>query len=220
MEKVIYKSEATGMEISRAQYIRELFANDMGRKEIAETLGLEYHTVYSATNNLYNAVHTADGSNVISSVPVLRVNADLEFIDAEGNVCDEADAATIMRVDLVKELFEAGLSRKTIAEYCDVKYATVYSATKGMTNSTSRTTKRVIVHPETGEEINRVDYIRELFAAGMTKKEIATKLTILTGELVDYAVVWAATKPAKEEVEEVIETLEDAETEIEETEEV
>lgn len=219
MEKQTYVSQITGAEVSRAQYIRELFNADYSRKEIAEELQVGYHTVYSATSNMFNEKHKEEGGGVISSVPVARVNADLEFVDAEGNVVATAEEAdTVMRVDLVKELFAAGLSRKIIAEFFEIKYATVYSATKGESNGTTRGAKKTIIHPVTGETVNRVDYIRELFAAGKTRKEIATELTIATGELVDYAVVWAATKPATEEVEEVLEAME--ETEVIETEEV
>lgn len=211
MSKQTYTSTINGAEISRAAYIRELFNQDMGRKEIAEMLGVGYHTVYSATSNMFNAVHTEDGSGVMASVPVARVNKDFDFIDEEGNVVETAEeAAQVMRVDLVKELFEAGLSRKKIADYFGVQYATVYSATKGMSNGATRGGKKTIVHPVTGEEVNRVDYIRELFEAGKSRKEIATELTIMTGELVDYAVVWAATKPAAE-VEGEVEAAEEAE---------
>lgn len=215
MSRQTFKSIVTGAEVSRAQYIRELFTEkNMKRDDIAKELGVSYHTVYSATNNLFNEVHTPEKSGGIQSVPVARVNSNFEFIDAEGNVVETAEeAARVMRVDLVKELFEAGLSRKAIAEYFDINYATVYSATKDMTNGTTRGGKKTITHPETGEVINRVDYIRELFAQGVSRKEIATKLTMMTGELVDYAVVWAATKEKKEAVaEEPVEAVEAVES--------
>lgn len=203
MSREMFTSIISGQEVSRAQYIRELFTEkNMSRDAIAKELGVAYHTVYSATNNLFNEVHTAEKSGGITSVPVARVNSNFEFVNAEGEVVETAEeAAKVMRVDLVKELFQAGVARPKLAEFFGVTYATIYSATKDIKNGNVSGGKKTVVHPETGETINRVDYIRELFANGKTRKEIATELTIMTGELVDYAVVWAATKEKKEAVE-------------------
>ena len=57
---------------------------------------------------------------------------------------------------------------------------------------------KMVTHKDTGEEVKRVDYIRELAdpngASGWTRREIADHLTEITGEDVRYQIVFAATK--------------------------
>ncbi len=57
---------------------------------------------------------------------------------------------------------------------------------------------RLVKHPETGDEVKRVDYIRELADPdgeyNWTRRQIADHLTEITGEEVRYQIVFAATK--------------------------
>ena len=200
-----------GTACSRSAYIRQEFQKDRSRQDIGKELGLKYYIVYSATANMFNAAHPENGGSGAAgkgSILVPRVNADLVFIDAEGTVVeDEALAAMMPRAELMRELAIAGVERAKLKDYFQVPYATVYAATKEVFDSGDgeKRTRKTITHPETGEEMNRADYIRELYAdgEGLSRRDIAKKLTQLTDDLVDYATVWAATKPAKAETEEV-----------------
>lgn len=214
VEKTVYHLD-DGTECSRSAFIRQEFNKGKSRQDIAKELGVKYYVVYSATANMFNEAHPADGAgNGRGSVLVAKVNANFEFIDAEGNVvATEEEAVQVPRADLMRELAEAGVSRSDIKEHFNVAYATVYAATKDSVEGTNTRERKVVVDPETGEEVKRADYIRKLYAAGMERREIAKQLTMMTGDLVDYATVWAATKPKKDEVEEAadIETPVDAE---------
>lgn len=216
-EEVVYHLD-DGTECSRSAYIRQEFQKDRSRQDICKELGLKYYIVYSATANMFNAAHPKSGSGVSGhgSIAVPRVNAKFEYIDGEGNVvATEEEAATIPRAELMRELATAGLDRSALKDYFKVPYATVYAATKEVFNTGegSSRTRKTVTDPETGEEINRSDYIRSLYqdGEGMTRREIAKQLTDMTGELVDYATVWAATKPAKEEEVEEVEVEEEVE---------
>lgn len=224
-EKAIYHLD-DGSECSRSAYIRQEFKKDRDRKSIAKDLGVKYYIVYSATANMFNAVHPEEGGTAGSrGAVVAKVNKDLKFVDENGNVeVDELDAdgnvvinaetglpnkvaitaetaAQVQRAELMRELCTAGLTRSALKDYFEVPYATVYAATKeDNADGTTKSTKVTLIHPETGESIGRADYIRELFATGMDRRDIAKKLTKMTDDLVDYATVWAATKPNKVEV--------------------
>ena len=52
----------------------------------------------------------------------------------------------------------------------------------------------MIKDPKTGKEVKRVDWIREQNTAGMTRGDIARKLTEIQGKKVPYQIVFAATK--------------------------
>lgn len=200
-----------GTECSRSAYIRQEFAKDRSRKEIADELGVKYYIVYSATANMYNAAHPENGGAGVAgkgSVLVPEVDKDFKFVNAEGEIVETAEEANkVPRADLMRTLAQEGVSRSAIKDYFEVPYATVYAATKEVFDNgegTSNRAAKTIVHPVTGETVKRVDYIRELFEGGMDRRSIAKELTKLTGDLVDYATVYAATKPKKEEeVEEV-----------------
>lgn len=207
-----------GSECSRSAYIRQEFAKDRSRKDIKEELGVEYYVVYAATANMYNAVHQEGATSVAGkgSVLVPKVNANFEYVDAN-DVIIEADEngeisqdslVMVPRADLMRTLAVAGKTRNELKDYFGVPYATVYAATKDEFQGSTRGNKTVTL--EDGTEVNRVDLIREMFAKGKSRRDIAKELTIMTGELVDYSTVWAATKPEKEEdvVSEVAEATE------------
>jgi hypothetical protein len=174
-----YLSDTTGKPISRSAYIRQEFMKDKSRGQIAKELGCAYGIVYSATTNMENAVHkNTDGVSAARGVviehPVTKEN--------------------ISRADYCREQVEAGRSRGDVAKELGVAYATVYAATKDLKVSGSAGGARVVVEVD-GEKKGRADYIRELFAEGKTRREIANEIGC------DYAVVWAATKTLTEKVE-------------------
>lgn len=191
---------------SRSAYIRQEFLKDRSRGDIAKELDVPSYIVYSATANMYNAVHIENQKGV-KGIQVKRVNRNGEFLDAEGNIVPEDSdlVAVLNRSALMRELCDAGMTRKELVAMFDVNYATVYGATKDCT-TVSRRGKKVLIHPETGEEIKRADYIRELYddGEGMTRKEIAAHVTNITGEFCDTPTVWMATRPTKLKEEEVV----------------
>jgi|GEM_PF-6206561 len=53
----------------------------------------------------------------------------------------------------------------------------------------------MLTHPETGEEVRRLDYIRELWVTGeYTRGEIARHLSEISNKPVAYQIVFQATK--------------------------
>lgn len=213
-EKATYTLD-DGSECSRSAFIRQEFNKGKSRQDLAKELGVKYYVVYSATANMFNAAHPEDGSGTgRGSVVVPKVNTEFKFVDAEGNVVETAEeAVSVPRADLMKELVAAGVTRSAIKEYFNVAYATVYAATKESGEATGTRERKFVTHPVTGEEVKRADYIRELFAQGIDRREIAKQLTKMTGDLVDYATVWAATKTKA--TEEVAEVATDAEAVVE-----
>ena len=209
-ERKVYKLD-DGTAVSRSKFIRQEFSKDKSRKQICEENDFPYHSVYAATANLYNAVHTEDGSALRGVTMVRKVNTNLEFIDTEEQVVEEELAPMIPRTQLMKELVEAGLDRSSVAEYLGVSKGAVYAATKGLGETRGRKT---VIHPDTGTEMSRNDYIRELFVEGVSRKDIAAHLTQLTGEYTDYGTVWAACKSYLKANEEELDDGEDEAQEV------
>lgn len=193
-----------GQACSRAAYIKQEFLKGRSRGDIAKELEVAYYVVYSATVNMYNEAHPQGGSNTGFKAEVISVTEGTrEFVKDPANFNGTEVLVEINRADYIRELMESGKTRNEIADILDVAYATVYAATKGMAGTGSPIVKVMIKHPETGAEISRADYIRELFAQGKTRREIAVIITKMTDELCDYSTVWAATKPAKNKEAEV-----------------
>ena len=226
MEPEVLETEATpvkaekemfvldnGAEGSRSAFIRQEFKKDRSRNEIAKELDVKYHIVYSATTNMFNSHHPEEGSGQSSrGAQVAKINSDMKFVDAEGNVVESPEeAAVASRADIMRDLFGQGITRSALKDYFSVPYATVYAATKDVEapEGTVRGGKKMVAHPETGELVSRTEYIRELYqdGEGMTRKDIARHLTSITGDLVDYTTVWAAT--AKKKVVEPVEAPEE-----------
>ena len=193
--KVVYQLE-DGSECSRSAYIRQEFHKDRSRQDIAKELGLKYYIVYSATANMYNVAHPENGGAGAAgkgSVLVPKVNSELKFVDAEGNTTktvdvegvptevelEEADAVTIPRADLMRELAQAGFDRAKIKDYFQVPYATVYAATKEIFDKGDgeKRGSKTVIHPDTQVEVKRADYIRELYkdGDGLNRREIADR---------------------------------------------
>lgn len=176
-----------GSEGSRSAYIRQEFLKDRSRVEISKELEVEYYIVYSATVNMYNAKHPEGGgtTRVGSARGVL-----VEYEDPETGI-----TSVLPRAEVMRKLYRTGTTKAELAAMFGAPYATVYAATKredpSASSKTART-KHTVVHPVTGEEVSRTVYIRELFAEGKSRREIADLLSC------DYAIVWAATSPKKD----------------------
>lgn len=164
---------------SRADYIRQEFKKDRSRGEIAKELDVPYHTVYSATVNMFNEAHPERGGGGSKTAIVEHPETGEQK----------------PRTEVVRDLYgEYGWSRGQIKDHFEISYGAVYQATKDMGSTSGG--KKMIEHPETGEQVARVDFIREKWAEGLSRREIADMIGC------DYAIVWAATAEKKEDKEE------------------
>lgn len=172
-----------GEPTSRAGYIRQEFQKDRSRKDIAEELGVRYNIVFSATANMFNEAHPEGGGRVGTSAM------------AEDPRTNEVRP----RKDIIRELYAEGWTRGEIAIHFEIAYGTVYGATKDVEppeGSKARAGGKVMItHPETGEQVARVDFIREKFEEGWTRRQIADAAGC------DYSVVWMATKEQSDDAE-------------------
>jgi transposase len=109
----------------------------------------------------------------------------------------------VSRAQQMRTMYGDGKTRSEIAKHFDVTYQTVFAATKTMpTNgaaSASLGRERVYVDVD-GERVPRLQYIRDRYAGGATRGEIAKELNV------SYQIVYQATKsmvapPDEEEVE-------------------
>ena len=120
------------------------------------------------------------------------------------------------RKQQILELFQQDLSRSEIAKRLGVPYQVVYQYTKGMTNAATKPgggARRVILD----NGMPRAEYIRQEFAKGRSRSEIAKELGV------PYQVVYAATRnmrPANAADDEAEDELEGAVAEDAEEEEV
>jgi len=167
---------------SRAGYIRQEFQKDRSRKEIAEELGVKYNIVFSATANMYNSHHPEGGSGGGGGQKMAE---------------DPRDGETKARRQIMRELYEQeGWTRGEIAAHFQCPYGSVYNATKDIElpeGARNRGASRVVIeHPETGQQIARVDFIKEKAEEGWSKREIADAAGC------DYNVVWSTLKQEEE----------------------
>jgi len=180
-----------GEPTSRAGYIRQEFQKDRSRKEIAEELDVKYNVVFSATANMFNAAHPEGGGGGKSS-PIVEHPETKEQMP---------------RKQAMEDLYANGWTRREIAAHFETSYGAVYSATKDIEppegSKAAHGGKVMITHPDTGEQVPRVDFIREKYAEGLARREIAD----LAG--CDYSVVWMATREDKEEADEDVADEED-----------
>lgn len=214
-EKAVASKEtytlADGSQGSRAAFIREKFLQDnMSRKEIADTYGFAYRVVYSATVNMTNESEAAGrGRSTVNAV--ITVTEDGRYVteDAEGNIVVDgevfagelADLGELKKVDRnewIVSKVAAGVSRGDIAKILDMSYGVIYNITKDLEG----TREKHEVELEDGTVISRSEYIRQLYAAGKSRGEIAKELNVA------YPVVWQATKVVKTEVEKYNDTVE------------
>lgn len=205
-EKQLYTLK-DGSQGSRAAYIREMFLEDnLSRKEIAEKTGFAYRVVYSATVNMINDAEPAGRGRAATSANIkvhgddkalIKQSGD-DFIDAAtGEVIDEADITEMSRNEWIKEQVEAGVSRGDLAKLLDLSYGVVYNLTKDQDG----TRVKHDIELDDGSVISRSAYIRQLFAEGKSRSDIAKDLEV------PYSVVWQATKTEKSDADKFVELV-------------
>ena len=97
---------------SRAALIREMYAADQSRAEIAKALGVRYQAVYQATKGLTNAHHGAETTG--------------------RTILVQTDGGLRPRREVIREMYAAGRGRGEIAKEFGILFQTVYQATKDM----------------------------------------------------------------------------------------
>jgi DNA invertase Pin-like site-specific DNA recombinase len=121
----------------------------------------------------------------------------------------EAEEKKPSRASQMREMFKAGKSRSEVAKELGVTYQTVFAATRGVEGGGGTSVGRqkiMVTHPDTGDEVPRIDLIRELFEHGKSRGEIAKLLNTT------YQIVYQATKGAEQaEADDEDEELEDGE---------
>lgn len=206
-EKQLYPLK-DGSQGSRAAYIREMFLEDnLSRKEIAEKTGFAYRVVYSATVNMINDAEPAGRGRAATSanIKVWGANKALvkqhdngDLYDATtGELVDEADTMEMSRNEWIKEQVAAGVSRGDLAKLLDLSYGVVYNLTKDQDG----TRVKHDIELDDGSVISRSAYIRQLFAEGKSRSDIAKELEV------PYSVVWQATKTEKSEADKFAELV-------------
>lgn len=191
-----------GEVVSKSAFIREKFNEDnMSRKDISETFGIPYRTVYGATVNMTNdAEPSSRGRSVTNSKINVTENNEvvLSETQADGTVkhfingeeVESIEGIETIEVDrntFIKEQVAAGVTRGDLANYLGLSYGVIYGLTKDADGGRSK----YMITLEDGTEISRSEYIRQLVEEGMTKADIAKKLGV------EYSVVWQATKKVK-----------------------
>lgn len=222
---------ADGSECSKSAFVREQFLEfNLSRKDISEKFDIPYRTVYGATVNMENEAEPAGrgrkaGSAIIyvgGTNQVLTVVDDQVFLNEElvegaiaspvvENVVQVAllDGTSVAfigtdRNTWIKESVDAGESRGDVAKALGVSFGVVYGITKDQAGTRAKHMVEIEDPENAGVmiEISRNDYIRQLFAEGMKKADIAKQLEV------EYAVVWAATKADKTDNERYQDVLE------------
>lgn len=207
-EKQTYELK-DGSQGSRAAYIREMFLEDnLSRKEIAEKTGFAYRVVYSATVNMVNDAEPAGRGRSATSANIkvygenkalVKQHENGDFYDAQtGEIVDADDIVDASRNEWIKEQVGAGVSRGDLAKLLDLSYGVVYNLTKDLDG----TRVRHEIELEDGSTISRSAYIRQLFAAGTSRSDIAKELEV------PYSVVWQATKIEKSDADKFNELVE------------
>ena len=97
---------------SRADLIREMYAADQSRAEIAKALGIRYQAVYQVTKGIVNAHHGAETTG--------------------RTILVQTDGGLRPRREVIREMYAAGRSRGEIAKEFGILFQTVYQATKDM----------------------------------------------------------------------------------------
>lgn len=201
---------ADGTEGSRAAFIREKFLNDnLSRKAISETYGFPYRVVYSATVNMVNEAESV-GRGRATVNAVIKVTADNAFV----NVTDEGifvngaafdgalealgELTDKNRNDWIIEQVAAGVSRGDIAKIMDLSYGVIYNITKELEGTRAKHE----ITLEDGSTVSRAEYIRRLYADGISRSDIVKQLDV------PYSVVWQATKVEKSEQQKYQDSIE------------
>lgn len=191
-----------GEVVSKSAFIREKFnVDNLSRKEISETYGIPYRTVYGATVNMTNEAEPSTRGRGVTNAKI-NITEDNKVILSEtqadgtvkhfinGEEVESIDGIETIEVDrntFIKEQVAAGVNRSDLANYLGLSYGVIY----GLTKEAEGTRSKYMITLEDGTEISRSEYIRQLVAEGLSKAEIAKKLGV------EYSVVWQATKKVK-----------------------
>ena len=100
----------TGAMVSRASLMREMVEAGTSRGEVAKQFEVPYATVYAATKEIKTGAEGTHGGKVM--------------------ITDPETGEEIARVDYIRAQFEAGKSRREIANELSCDYAVVWAATK------------------------------------------------------------------------------------------
>ena len=138
-----------------------------------------------------NAVEEKEGVLMENALAVVEESA---AVEKEGAAVDAAVEAVVekapSRADLIRAMYAADQSRAEIAKALGIRYQAVYQVTKGLTNAHhgAETTGRTILVQTDGGLRPRREVIREMYAAGRSRGEIAKEFGIL------FQTVYQATK--------------------------
>lgn len=121
------------------------------------------------------------------------------LVDGTAIAFTETDRNTWVRAQV-----EAGVSRGDVAKALGISFGVVYGITKEQAGTRAKHMVEIEdpENPGQTKEISRNEYIRQLFAGGMKKSDIAKELGV------EYSVVWAATKAEKTDDEKYQEAIE------------
>lgn len=140
-EKRVF-TDSEGNQVSCSAFCREKFVKDnMSRKEISETYGIDYRTVYGACQNLTNDAPAASRGRSSANTQIRTdANGNVLAADKEGNKfvngeaapdADPAEFTTMVnRNEWIKAQYEAGKTRAEIAKELNIAYNIVFQATK------------------------------------------------------------------------------------------
>lgn len=190
-----------GNEISCSAFCRLKFLEDnMSKRQIADEFGINYRTVYGACQNLVNTAVTERKGRAASEAMInLNENGEVVVFTKDGKTLVngvetdiELSAGAcnqVNRKEWVLAKLAEGMDKTEIATILNVSHGVIYNITKDTEVAGSRT--RVKITLEDGTEVERSAYIKQLFAEGHNRSEIASLLNV------PYNVVYAATKETK-----------------------
>lgn len=133
----------------------------------------------------------------------------VETVKKDNRVFVVVDGVEVPRKEWAVEKFNEGNKRGDIAKALGVPVQTIFGYTKGMENEFHKPGRGGfgksinIVHPLTNVEMPRSEVIRDLYAGGMSRGEIA-KVTETS-----YQVVYGLTRAPKEDISAEMGTDED-----------
>lgn len=161
-----------GLVGTRADYIRQEFAKNKTRGEIAEEMGIDYAAVYAATANLTN------DAKATRAVKVIMVDD------------PEQPGELIERDALIIKMVKAGIPKKEVAKQMNLHIGTIYKVTKGVAGVKGASGAKLVL-PD-GTQVFRKEFLAEEFAKGLlTRRELANMYGL------EYTQVFNATKGIK-----------------------
>jgi len=172
LKKTIYTLDDGTKTPNRSEYMRQEFMKGRTRKEIAVELNIKPGIVAVATANMDN------GKLKKRSRVFLKLS----------------DGTTVLRADYIRqEVIGKQRQVKDVAKELGIEYVTAYAAVRGMKGIPKGTHGgKVYLKLSDGSTIGRVEYIKQEFAKGKTRRAIAEEIDC------DYQIVYATTYKKKE----------------------